>query len=66
MTYTVQVYNALLKSTRYVGTFATLQEAAEYVVSQAARSRSFARYQIFTGKPRDPMDPVGEPVNGTQ
>lgn len=63
--YTVREVNEMLGQDNYVGTFQTEQEAREYAEQKAGRSRSFARFEVWTGTPRQPGQQVGEPLSGT-
>jgi hypothetical protein len=64
--YTVLVSNALLGSSRYVGTFDDRVAAETYAVSEAARSRKFAAFEVWTGTPRQPGRATTFKVQGTQ
>jgi hypothetical protein len=58
MTYTVCYRNDLARSGGYRGTFQTEGAALDYARKEAARSRSFASYEVWSGTPRQPIDPV--------
>lgn len=58
MTYTVLVGNEALGTSRYVGTFESEAEAQAYATREAGRSRRFATFEVWTGKPRAPGRPT--------
>jgi hypothetical protein len=49
----------VLRSGKYVGTFASKVEAEEAALRQAARSRAFGDFQVWKGTPRNPIEPDG-------
>ena len=64
MTYTVQWFNGATKNHGAEGTFPTLEEAKAFMIMKSMRSRPFMTYQVWKGKPRNLIDPVGEPMKG--
>jgi hypothetical protein len=63
-TFTVLTRNHALQSGRYVGTFATREEADAYVALEAGRSRSFVDFEVWLGTPRAAVKPLGPVVKG--
>lgn len=53
-TWTVLTKNKMLGTSRYGGTFSSLEAAQQYASTQADRSRSFASFEVFTGSPSYP------------
>jgi hypothetical protein len=64
--YTVLVRNSLLGTSRYVGTFADKIAAETYAVSEAARSRKFAAFEVWTGTPKQPIRATSFVAQGTK
>ena len=60
--FTVLVENKMLGTSRYIGTFESEEAARTYRDEQAARSRSFASFEIWTGTPDRP----GKPIEGSR
>jgi hypothetical protein len=65
MTYTVAIVNHALKSGRWVGSFATLEEAQIYCRERAARSQPFVEFQPCEGSPKHPGRKAGPSFRGT-
>lgn len=63
-TFTVYVRNELLGKSHYTGTFASQAEAQAYAEREAAQSRKFATFEVWTGTPRAPRKPVSPAVRG--
>jgi len=63
-TYTVEVRNELLGNARFSGTWGEneLEAARDYARRHA--SRKFVETVIWTGTPRDPINPIGESFRG--
>lgn len=66
MTYTVRWYNSVTSNYGSEGTFSDLESARAHMIMKSMRSRKFVEYQVWTGKPRNPIAPVGEPMKGIQ
>jgi len=66
MGYTVAVVNHLLQSGRWIGRFATREEADAYIAREAARSRTFMEYRVCVGTPEQPGQDVGPAHKGTR
>jgi hypothetical protein len=64
--YTVLVRNGALGTSRYVGTFDDRIAAETYAASEAARTRKFVSYEVWTGSPRNPLRPTDFTVQGTK
>lgn len=64
--YTVNVVNGMLGTARFVGTFDDKIAAETYALSEAARSRKFATYEVWTGTPSKPGRPTGFAAQGTK
>lgn len=64
--YTVNVINNLLGKAHFVGTFDDKVAAETYAVSEAARTRKFVTYEVWTGTPRQPGRPTGFQTQGTK
>jgi len=64
--YTVLVTNAALGTSRYVGTFDDKVAAETYAVAEAARSRAFASFEVWTGTPLQPGRATDFKVRGTK
>ncbi len=64
-TYTVEAVNELLGTRRYEGVFESYGAAEEHAKAKAARSRSFAVYQVMTGTPKSPGKEVGPAFRGS-
>jgi hypothetical protein len=64
--YTVNVVNSMLGKSRFVGTFDDKIAAETYAMSEAARSRKFVSYEVWTGTPRQPGRPTGFTTQGTK
>ena len=62
--YTTLVSNETLGTSRFVGTFEDQAAAQTYAEVEAARSRRFATWEVWTGTPRSPGKPVGPLVRG--
>lgn len=58
MRYTTLNRNEVLGTSRFIGTFETLDEARDYAKLQASRVRSFATYEVYHGTPKNPGDKV--------
>lgn len=56
--WTVRCVNEGLGTSHFTGTFSTEEEAIAYAQQQANRSRKFATYEVWIGKPRNPIDPT--------
>jgi hypothetical protein len=52
--FTVLVRNTMLGTSRYVGTFDDKVAAESYALEEAARSRKFASFEVWTGTPKQP------------
>lgn len=65
-TYTVNVTNSARGTMRLVGTFDDEVAAETYAVEQAALSRTFVSYEVWTGTPRQPGRPTGFVAKGTK
>lgn len=59
--FTVLWRNQMLGTSGYRGTFATEHDARIYRDKEAANSRSFASFEIWTGTPKKP----GKAIEGT-
>jgi len=66
MKYTVLVSNSMLGTSRYVGTFDDKIAAEAYALEEAARSRKFASFEVWSGTPRQPGRPTDFLVQGTK
>ncbi len=64
--YTVNVVNNLLGKSHFVGTFDDKIAAETYAMSEAARTRKFVSYEVWTGTPRLPGRPTGFQTTGTK
>lgn len=64
--YTVNVMNAMLGTARFVGTFDDKIAAETYALSEAARNRKFASYEVWTGTPQKPGRPTGFTAQGAK
>ena len=64
--YTVLVANNMLGKSRYVGTFDDKIAAETYAVSEAARTRKFVTYEVWTGTPQKPGRPTEFVTQGTK
>lgn len=64
--YTVNVINNMLGKAHFVGTFDDRIAAETYAVSEAARSRKFVTYEVWTGSPRQPGRATGFVAQGTK
>ena len=64
--YTVLVNNAMLGTSRYVGTFDDKIAAEAYALEEAARSRKFASFEVWTGTPKQPGRATDFHVQGTK
>lgn len=64
--YTVLVRNSALGTSRFVGTFDDKIAAEAYAVEEAARSRKFASFEVWTGTPRQPGRATDFMVQGTK
>jgi hypothetical protein len=64
--YTVLVNNSLLGTSKYVGTFDDKIAAETYAVTQAASTRKFASYEVWTGTSKQPGRPTDFKVQGTK
>lgn len=64
--YTVNVVNHMLGKAHFVGAFADKIAAETYAVAEAARSRKFVTYEVWTGTARQPGRPTGFEAKGTQ
>ncbi len=53
--------NAMLGTSRYIGTYVTQYDAEAYAKQEASRSRSFASWEVWTGTPDHP----GKAIEGT-
>lgn len=62
--WTLLIKNKMLGSARFCGTFATEAEAKEFADREAARSRSFAEFEVYTGNPQRPGEPTGYTTKG--
>lgn len=65
MKYTVNVINGLLGKAHFVGTFNDPLDAEAYAVREAARTRTFVSYEVWTGTPLQPGRPTGFSTQGT-
>lgn len=63
-TFTVYKRNETTGHASYVGTFTSQVDAQAYVDQQAAQSRKFVTFEVWTGTPRAPRKPVGPQVRG--
>lgn len=67
MKFTVWIANTVTGAARYCGVFGTEEEAVQYAMREAARSRKFAKFEVWRGTPRQPLAPVkGRVFEGTQ
>ena len=64
--YTELVENAVLGTSRFVGTFSDRIAAETYAASEALRSRKFASFTVWTGTPRQPRKPTEFVIQGTR
>lgn len=65
MTWTVYEANGVAPSlSGYRGTFETLEAAQDYAIRQAARSRKFMTFEVWTGTPRKPIARTPHAVKG--
>jgi hypothetical protein len=64
--YTVLVRNGALGTSNYVGTFDDKIAAEAYALEEAARSRKFASFEVWTGTPRQPGRATNFFVQGTK
>lgn len=72
--YTVLISNGMLGTSRYVGTFDDKIAAEAYALEEAARSRKFASFEVWTGTPTRPgratnfhvQGPKGQPFGQVQ
>lgn len=64
--YTVLVTNSMLGTSRYVGTFDDKIAAEVYAMEEAARSRKFASFEVWTGTPKQPSRATDFIVQGTK
>jgi len=64
--YTVLIRNSALGTSWYRGTFHDRESAADYINSEASRSRSFVSYELWTGTPQKPGKPLGNIVHGVK
>lgn len=64
--YTVNVINSMLGKAHFVGTFDDKIAAETYALSEAARTRKFVSYEVWTGTPRQPGRPAGFVIQGTK
>lgn len=64
--YTVNVRNGMLGTSRFVGTFDDKIAAETYAVSEAARTRTFVSYEVWTGTPQKPVRPTEFVTKGTK
>jgi hypothetical protein len=62
--YTVLVRNGALGTSRYVGTFDDQIAAETYAASEAARTRKFVSYEVWSGTPKNPRKPTDFVVQG--
>jgi len=63
--YTTLVRNEALGTSRFVGTFDDQVTAQAYADAEAAHSRKFATWEIWTGTPKTPIKPlIGTLVRG--
>jgi hypothetical protein len=65
-TFTVNVINGMLGKAHFVGTFDDKNAAETYAVSEAARTRKFVSYEVWTGTPRQPGRATGFVAQGTK
>lgn len=65
-TYTVNIVNNLLGKSHFVGTFDDKISAENHAVSEAARTRKFVTYEVWTGTPRHPGRPTGFQTQGSK
>lgn len=63
-TYTVRVGNEALGKAHFTGTFSSYGEAEAYAEREAARSRSFATFEVHRGTPKGPSIQVGPTFRG--
>ena len=63
-TFTVQVINESIGSARATGTWETQEAAEDYARREAARSRKFAVFEVWTGNPRNLNEPTGISFRG--
>lgn len=63
--YTVLVSNAVLGTSKYVGTFDDKIAAEAYALAEAARTRKFASYEVWTGTQKQPGKPTSFKISGT-
>ena len=64
--YTVNVVNSMLGKSHFVGTFDDKIAAETYAMSEAARTRKFVSYEVWTGTPRQPERPTTFVAQGTK
>ena len=64
--YTVLVANTVLGKSNFVGTFDDKIAAETYAVSEAARTRKFVTYAVWTGTPQKPGRPTDFVTQGTK
>lgn len=64
--YTVLVSNALLGTSKYIGAFDDKIAAEAYAAAEAARTRKFASYEVWTGTAKQPGKPTSFRVLGTK
>jgi len=64
--YTVNVVNSMLGTSRFVGTFDDKVAAETYAASEAARTRTFVSYEVWTGTQRQPGRPTGFTTQSTK
>lgn len=64
--YTVLVGNSVLGTSRYVGTFDDKIAAEAYALEEAARSRKFASFEVWTGTPKQPGRATDFHIQGTK
>jgi hypothetical protein len=66
MKYTVLVGNKALGTSRFIGTFDDKIAAETYAMTEAARTRKFVTYEVYTGTPQRPGKPTGFVTQGTK
>ena len=64
--YTVHVANNMLGKSHFVCTFEDKIAAETYAVSEAARTRKFVSYEVWTGTPSQPGRPTDFVTKGTK
>lgn len=62
--FTVRMRNTALQSGRFIGSFATKEQAEEFAKEQAARGRFFVSYKVCEGTPARPGREIGEEQKG--